>query len=409
MSSLSPRVTLLALIGAFALSQAYRTIAGIMAPPLQADLQLDAAQLGSFAAMFHLVFGAMQLFMGVGIDVYGVRRVMLWVFPLAAVGAALSAVAPDLPLLLLGQALIGVGCAPAFVACTVFIAQGFAIERFAAISGVALGLGSLGMLLTASPLAWVIEAGSWRAAFAALAALSALAWLALWAWIRLPAPSRGVGDSVLASLRGFVGLLAVPHTWGIVLLGLMVYAAIMALRGLWLGPLLVDQQGFSLARSGDVALLMSLLMLLGAPVLGRLDPGPRWRRCALVVVTLGMAVLFAVLAWCPTLPVAVGVPLLVGALSSYTIWQYADVRAAYPPDWLGRAIGLFTMSMFLGVALMQALTGWVAKRAVEAGLAPYPAVFLTVAALLLLGALGFACLPKPPGSSRPAPDATTVA
>src|SRR5690606_8263261 len=99
------------------------------------------------------------------------------------------------------------------------------------------------------------------------------------------------------------------------------------------------------------------------PVLGRLDPGPKWRRLGLVLATLAMAALFIALALQTSVGVAIAVPLVVGALSSYTIWQYADVRAAYPAVWLGRAIGLFTMSMFMGVAIMQALTGWVAEWA----------------------------------------------
>ncbi len=397
-SSHSPRpwTVLFTLIGAFALSQAFRTIAGVMAPPLQADLALSAAQLGWFAAMFHLVFGGMQLFMGVGLDLYGVRRVMLGCFPLVVLGAFVSGLAPSYWVLLLGQALIGMGCAPAFLSCTVFIAADFPLRRFAAVSGITLGLGSLGMLLTASPLAWLIDDGNWRLGFLVLGALSVLAWVALARGLSgLPKQGRS-DDNFGEAMRGFARLFITPHTWGIFLLGIMVYASIMALRGLWLGPVLVDREGQTLVFSGDVALWMSLLMLLGAPVLGRLDPGDRWRRPALVAVTVVLAALFLLLAWVPGVATVVVVALLVGALSSYTVWQYADVRASYPPQLLGRAIGVFTMSMFLGVALMQSVTGWVADLALARGAEPYAAVFSTIAALLLVGAVGFACLPQPP-------------
>ncbi len=398
----NPWIILFALIGAFALSQAFRTIAGVMAPPLQADLALSAAQLGWFAAMFHLVFGAMQLFMGVGIDLYGVRRMMFWTFPLVVLGAFVSGWAPSYSVLLLGQALIGVGCAPAFVSCTVFIAGHFPVQRFAAVSGITLGLGSLGMLLTASPLAWLIEDGNWRSGFLVLGVLSVLAWVAVALGLRgLPAQGNS-GDSPGQAMLGFARLFVTPHTWGIFLLGIMVYASIMALRGLWLGPMLVDREGLPLVFSGDVALWMSVLMLLGAPLLGRLDPGDRWRRPALVGCTVVLAALFLVLAWVPGVPVAVVATLLVGALSSYTVWQYADVRASYPSHLLGRAIGVFTMSMFLGVALMQSLTGWVADLALARGAEPFAAVFTTIAVLLLAGAAAFALLPRSPLLRKPA-------
>lgn len=391
----SVQAMLLALIVAFGLSQAFRTIAGVMAPALQVDLELTASQLGWFAAMFHLVFAASQVFVGAAIDAYGARRVMLAIFPCAVVGAAVSAWAPGYGLLLLGQALIGIGCAPAFLACTVVIAHSFAAERFAALSGITLGLGSLGMLLTASPLAWLIEISSWRAAFQVLGGASIVAWMAVWLVVRVDTRHDGREASLGTVLMGFVRLFAVPHTWGIILLALVVYASIMALRGLWLGPLLVERYGMSLVHSGDVALVMSACMIVSAPIVGRLDPGDRWRRPALLAGTVVLAALFAVLA----LPVAAGVAMalawVVGVMSSYTIWQYADVRAAYPPAVLGRAIGLFTMAMFMGVAIMQALTGWVADQAVQYGVEPYSAVFWLIAILLVAGAIAFLTLPQP--------------
>jgi sugar phosphate permease len=57
-------VMLLALATGFALSQAYRTVSAMMATQLQQEFGLSAQQLGMFAAMFHLSFGALQLLMG---------------------------------------------------------------------------------------------------------------------------------------------------------------------------------------------------------------------------------------------------------------------------------------------------------------------------------------------------------
>ena len=59
---------LLALASAFVLSQAFRTLGAIMGPPLAGHLQLSAQQLGLWSATFHFAFGAMQLAMGVSLD-----------------------------------------------------------------------------------------------------------------------------------------------------------------------------------------------------------------------------------------------------------------------------------------------------------------------------------------------------
>src|SRR5688500_6230315 len=156
----SPWLMLMVLTTGFALSQAFRTVAALMAPPLQHAFALSPQQLGLFAGAFHFAFGSLQLFMGMGIDVYGPRRTVLAVFPLAVVGALVTASADSYAGLLLGQVLTGMGCAPAFLVCTVFIARQFPSERFAPVSGATMGIGSVGLLLTGTPLAWIIEAWS---------------------------------------------------------------------------------------------------------------------------------------------------------------------------------------------------------------------------------------------------------
>lgn len=387
---------LLALTFAFALSQAYRTLPAVMAPPLQAEFGASPQALGLFAGAFHFAFGAMQLLVGVGIDLYGIRRTVLAAMPLAVAGATLAALAPRFEWLVLGQALLGLGCAPAFLACTVFVARSWPVARFAAVSGLVMGLGGIGMLATGTPLAWLVAGWSWRAGFAVLAVLSVVSWVAIRACLReppleAPAPRESVG----VALRRFAELLTLPHTAGILALASVAYASFLALRGLWLGPMLVERHGMSLVNVGNVALAVSLTSMVGPILFGRFDPGPRRRRHWLVAGTLASAAAMAVLAAQPGEAVDVLLPIAFGVLSGYMMLQYADVRAAYPAAITGRALALFTMAMFLGVAVMQAFTGWVASNAPAWGIDRYTAVLATMSTLLTLAAIAYALLPKP--------------
>jgi len=395
-------VMLAALCSAFALSQSFRTMAAILAPPLQREFSLSAQQLGLFAGAFHFAFGALQFFMGMGIDVYGLRRTVLFAFPCAIAGALLSALSHDFGVLLVGQVLIGIGCAPAFLVCTVFIARHFPPERFAPVSGLVLGLGSVGMLLTGTPLAWLVDAASWRAGFIALMLCSVAAWL-LMAWKVHEPPQPGAGAhaplSMWQALLSYGALFRLPHTLGILLLASVTYASFISLRGLWLGPLLVERHGFSLVQSGNIALIVSVVGMFGPPLFGRLDPGPARRRRRIVACTVAVAAGFFLMAYAPSAAVDVAVMVVSGLLSGYIVLQYADTRGAYPAEMTGRAMALFTMAMFLGVAFMQWFTGAVASMATAHGLDPFAAVLATIGILLSVGAAGFAWLPKPP---RPA-------
>lgn len=387
---------LLVLIGGFALSQAFRTAPAIMAPSLAQTFSLSPQQLGLFAAAFHFSFAGLQLFMGMAIDMYGPRRTIVAVFPLAIAGPLVMAAAPNFSVLIAGQILTGIGCGPAFLVCTVFIARSFPAGRFAAVNGAALGIGSVGLLLTGTPLAWTIEAASWRAGFVALAAIAAIAWAAIFVFVRdgtADEPRRTL--NVGAALRGYGELFRLPHTLGIFALALTTYSSFMALRGLWLGPMLIERHGFSLVQAGNVAVAISVVGMIGPPLFGRVDPGDRTRRRWIMVCALTSAALFIVMAMNPGAGSDVALALVVSLLAGFGTLQYADVRSSYPPHMTGRAMAVFTMAMFLGVAVMQWLTGAVAGGAAAFGIETYAAVLGAIAVSLALGALAFKVLPAP--------------
>ena len=390
---------LLTLASAFTLSQAFRTLAAIMGPPLAAQLALTPQQLGLWAAAFHFSFGVMQLAMGVSLDLYGVRRTILMAFPMAIAGALLSSQASSYAQLMVGQMLIGTGCAPAFLVCTVFISHHFSAQRFTAISGLIMSLSSIGVLATATPLAWLIEVSHWRWGFGVLAGCAMLAWGAIWWLVREPAAATADAPgadkpSALGALRGLLGLFKLPQTLGLVAYAAVAYAGFITLRGLWLGPLLVERHGFSLIQSGNVALAMTLASMASPALFGRIDPGGarrvRWLLgfavlAALMVGTMGLVHV----AWAD-----VALAIAYGLLSGYGVLQYGYVRDAYPAHLRGRALSLFTMAMFLGISLMQWASGLAASLAPRAGVEPFSAALLTMSALLLAGALAFWRLPR---------------
>jgi sugar phosphate permease len=231
---------LLALVSGFALSQAFRTITAIMATGLQ-EFGLSAQALGVFAGTFAFAFGTMQLFMGIAIDFWGIRRTLLVAFPMAIAGAALSVVATGYSMLLLGQVLIGGLCARLSgvhgvhrpLLCAVALRRrvrrshggrwaGHAVHRHAA--GVAGG-------------AIVVALGVWGAGGPGGAGLAS----DLLEGARAPGGpcrhghpcnARTLGQTV----RGFGALFLLPHTVGILLLALMTYASMLCCAACGSGP-----------------------------------------------------------------------------------------------------------------------------------------------------------------------------
>ncbi len=388
---------LLVLITGFALSQAFRTAAAIMAPSLAQTFSLSPQQVGLFAAAFHFSFAGVQLFMGMAIDIYGPRRTIVTVFPLAIAGSLVMAAAPNYSVLIAGQIMTGIGCGPAFLVCTVFIARSFPADRFAAVTGAAMGIGSIGLLLTGTPLAWTIEASSWRAGFVALGVLAAMAWMAIFLMVRdgMASGEQHQKLNIGAALRGYGELFRLPHTIGIFLLALTTYSSFMTLRGLWLGPMLIERHGFSLVQAGNVAIAISIVGMISPPLFGRMDPGDQTRRRWIMGCALMSAALFLVMAINTGAAGDVALALVVSLLAGFNTLQYADVRSSYPPHMTGRAMAVYTMAMFLGVAVMQWLTGAVAGGASAFGVETYAAVLGAIAVSLSLGTVAFKLLPSP--------------
>ncbi|TXH88667.1 MAG: MFS transporter [Rhodoferax sp.] len=389
-----PWLPLLTLVSAFALSQAFRSVTAMMASGLQQDFGLSAQELGAFAATFAFSFGLSQFFVGIALDFYGLRRTWLCTFPLAIFGAITSALAPNYAVLILGQILIGIGCSPAFVVCTLFIARRFPLDRFAAISGMALGMGGLGLVLTGTPLAWLIHVSSWRTGFALLAGLACVSWLLVhWQLSEGLSASHQRPQSLGHAFRGFGVLFLFPQTWGILSLALVSYASFLTLRGLWLGPLLMQRHGMSLVETGNVALVVSVVSLFSPALFGHFDPGNAERRRWILGAVFTMASIIAVMAFVPLGWVDVGGMVLLALITGSGVLQYANVRSSYGAEMAGRAMSVFTMAMFLGVAIIQSLSGFAASWSQELGYEPFAGVLVSVATLLALGATAFRLVP----------------
>ena len=158
--------------------------------------------------------------------------------------------------------------------------------------------------------------------------------------------------------------------------------------------LIAQRHGFTLVQAGNVALAMTLGSMISPAVFGRLDPGGARRIRWLLGFAALAAALLALMAVVHHAALDVALALTYGLLSGYGLLQYGYVRDAYPAEMRGRALSLFTMAMFLGIALMQWLTGLVASLAKAAGGDPFTGALLAMGAMVAGGALLFWKLPR---------------
>ena len=198
------------LCAGFLVSQFYRVSNAVIAPELMREMAISAEAMGIVTGVFFLAFAAAQVPTGLALDRLGPRRTMAGLFLVAVAGSAAFATAGGLAGLVLGRALMGVGCAAGLMGALVAIARWFPAARFAWLSSLLFALGGAGLLLATTPLAAISDGVGWRGAFWLMAAVAAAVAALLHAVVRdAPGSSAPHDDRRESAVEMWHGLGAV--------------------------------------------------------------------------------------------------------------------------------------------------------------------------------------------------------
>ncbi|MET0606275.1 MAG: MFS transporter [Beijerinckiaceae bacterium] len=361
-----------ALFLGYILSIFYRSFLSVIAEKVMADLSIGPAELGYISAAWFIAFAIMQFPVGWALDRIGPRITAAALMAVGAVGAFLFARASGAVSAALAMALIGVGCSPIFMSALYLFARANAPEKFAGVASLFIGLGSIGNLIGASPLARAAEAFGWRETMTGLAASFAFAVLSAAILIRDPPKTDAHGAGDVGVWSGLKGVMSIRMFWLIAPLTFFSYAILATVRGLWIAPYLGEVNGLDRAAQGDGALLMAITMTVGAFAFGwfeKLLGGPK---PTMIASTATVIVLFALLAlyghrsgaWAITLFAAIGF-----AGFSYAILM-AHARLFFPEHLIGRGMTFMNFFFIAGASAVQAGSGWLIEEGRRTGLDP---------------------------------------
>ena len=253
---------LLPFAGAYVLSYLYRSVNAVIAPDLAADFTLSAAQLGLLTSGYLLAFAAFQLPLGLLLDRFGPRRTDAALLLIAALGALVFALAHQLPSLILGRALIGLGVSGCLMSGIKANVVWFPLSRLAAMNGWLFFAGGVGLMLATLPVEIAVRLTHWQTVFGILALLT----VGASALIFFAVPERAgeaVREPMRAQLSGLWRVFCDHRFWPISLAAMTMQSTHMAVQGLWAGPWLRDVAGF-----GRDAVALHLLLMAGATTAG---------------------------------------------------------------------------------------------------------------------------------------------
>lgn len=389
------------LSAAYVLSQFYRSFLAIVAPNLTAELGLGPAELGALSGIWFGAFALAQFPIGWALDGFGPRRTLAGGMLVAVAGAFLFAAAPGFATMMLAMALIGVGCGPVLMASMFVFGRAYPPERFAVLSSLVLGIGALGVLAAATPLAYAVEAVGWRASMAAIGLLTAAATLAVFLLVRDPPIVRRAAHEEASAWRDLAAIMRLRALWPLLPLTFTGYAMVAAERSLWIGPYLLEVHKLDPIARGNGILAMSVAMSVGAIAYAPFERLMRSPKRTVLIGTLVAASAFLALGAVPGLSTGAAIMLLslVGGFGMTYGILMTHARAFYPEHLLGRGITFMNFVFIAGAGIVQAVSGLFVKAAGAQGVPPEAAfgqLHLAFGLMLLAAAAVYVTAPSRP-------------
>src|SRR5688572_22013546 len=200
----TPRALLMWCVGllAYGVAVFHRSSLGVAAVEAQERFAAGASAVSLFLVLQLAVYAALQVPVGVALDRFGSRRMILAGAVTMAAGQLVLALASDVPTALAARVFVGAGDAMTFISVLRVISLWFPAGRVALVTQLTGILGQLGSVAAAYPLVAVLHGTSWQATFLGAAATGVVvAVLVLVALRDAPAgtgPAPAVG---LAELR----------------------------------------------------------------------------------------------------------------------------------------------------------------------------------------------------------------
>jgi predicted MFS family arabinose efflux permease len=337
------------------------SVAGLQAAE---RFHISASALASFTVVQLTVYAAMQVPVGILLDRYGSKRLLITASGLLFVAQSAFSLVDSYPAALAARAVLGVGDALVFISVLRVVMSWFPALRQPVMSQATGMLGGLGAIVSTVPMAAAFHAFGWTPTFAAASVMSLVAGLAVLFLIKdtpYDEPLRRAKQPLDEVRRNLRRAWNEPGTR----LGLWTHfttsfsASTFGL--LWGFPFLVQGEGMAPTTAAAMLILPVLAGLCYGPVVGRYAARfPFYRSWIVLAVIAGSVVMWTVvLLWPGRAPLPVLLLLIVvqaaGGPGSMLGLDYA--RTFNPATRFGAANGMVNTGGFIATLVSIGMVG----------------------------------------------------
>jgi len=349
-------------------------VAGLLAAE---RFHVEATALAFFTVLQLVVYAGMQIPVGVLLDRFGSRTMLLWGLVLMTAAQLAFAFATTFPVAVTARALLGAGDAMVFVSVIRLVSVWFLVRQSPLIIQLTGQVGQLGAIVAAAPLTLALQAFGWTRAFALASSVGVVLVVGVLVFVK-DSPYRRSGPAQI-KLRALARSLSL--VWGNpgTRLGMWTHfvsqfsTTVFAM--LWGYPFLVRGQGLSPELAGTLLMVMTGWVVVSGLVLSWLvGRYPFYRSWIVLTVVALMAVVWTVvLLRDEPSPVWLLVVLvcLTASGGPASMIGFDLARSFTPVESSGRANGVVNIGGFAASLVTMALVGWVLELREPGGVAAY--------------------------------------
>ncbi len=283
----------------FAFQFILRLSVGILREEIMTKFAINAANFGSLAGYYYLGYATMQIPIGIMLDKFSFRNIMIVFITITSVGSFIFAETNNWNMLLFSRFLIGSGSAVAFLAVAKIIKTFFKTKYHSLMIGLSFSFGLIGAVFGETPMQIIFNHYGYIKILKYLAYICFTIGILIFITSKL-LDKKAIKDNTDKKLKGIkiFDLYAVIINPKIILISLSGGLMVGSLEGfadIWAIPFFRDVYSLSLKKSIFITSQIYIGMCFGGPILAILARWVKSNNVAIAITGISTIMIFMIL------------------------------------------------------------------------------------------------------------------
>jgi len=336
--------------------------------PLMKSFHIGAHGLGQLSSAYFFANAGFLFFAGNILDRSSVRKWIIIAMVLCTVGTLGFAMSSTVTEATIFRFVIGIGGSFCFLGGVRLASRWFPPRRMALLTGLLVTMAMIGGWLAQAPYIALVQMVGWRTA----TIYNGLLGVGLTAWIFLVIKDRPQGQEdmkdhenkelkALGLWRAIKQVLVNRQNWFAGLYTCLMNLPIYLLGAMWGTLFLTQIHHFKPTDAGFIAGMVFTGTIFGSPVMGWISDKIGNRRIPMIIGAILSFIVVLPIIYDTTLSFSALLALFfaLGFITSSQVISYPTVAEGNPRVLTGAAISIVSMSVVLGGAIMQPISGWI--------------------------------------------------